>query len=176
MSDNAGTETNPQGTEGGTVESNGGGESGYTPPASQADLDRIITERLGRERAKYADYDDLKSKAERLDELEAEKQTDIEKLQRRAEEAERLAAEREAALTKTQFESMKSDVAREKGVPVAGLTGTTREELEASADELVKWRDSQIPKVKRPLRSGSQSQEDLVTAKQRAVLALRESF
>lgn len=39
----------------------------YTPPASQADLDRIVGERLARERAKYADYDDLKTKAEAHD-------------------------------------------------------------------------------------------------------------
>lgn len=35
----------------------------YTPPASQADFDRIVEARLARERAKYADYDDLKKKA-----------------------------------------------------------------------------------------------------------------
>lgn len=39
----------------------------YTPPASQADLDRIVGDRLARERAKYADYDDLKTKAEAHD-------------------------------------------------------------------------------------------------------------
>ena len=46
----------------------------YTPPATQADLDRIISERLTRDRAKYADYADLKRKAEAYDEaLEAAK-------------------------------------------------------------------------------------------------------
>lgn len=46
------------------------GQPQYTPPASQADLDRIIETRLTRERAKYSDYDDLKSAKERLDQLE----------------------------------------------------------------------------------------------------------
>lgn len=39
----------------------------YTPPATQADLDRIISERLTREKAKFADYPDLKAKAEAHD-------------------------------------------------------------------------------------------------------------
>ena len=45
-------ETNP--------DDSGGKE--YAPPATQADLDRIIESRLARERAKYGDYDELKSK------------------------------------------------------------------------------------------------------------------
>lgn len=40
-----------------------GGKPEYTPPATQADLDRIVESRLSRERTKYADYDDLKKKA-----------------------------------------------------------------------------------------------------------------
>ncbi|MFE4197257.1 hypothetical protein ACFRJ9_15440 [Paenarthrobacter sp. NPDC056912] len=44
-----------------------GGESNYTPPASQADLDRIIQDRLSRHDKKYGDYDDLKSKAAEYD-------------------------------------------------------------------------------------------------------------
>jgi hypothetical protein len=53
----------------------------WTPPASQADLDRIIGERLARERAKFADYDDLREKASYWDELEAASQTEYEKQQ-----------------------------------------------------------------------------------------------
>ncbi|GAB2567467.1 hypothetical protein [Leucobacter ruminantium] len=49
---------NPTGTEPAD-----GGKSDYTPPATQADLDRIVESRLARERSKFADYDDLKKKA-----------------------------------------------------------------------------------------------------------------
>lgn len=46
----------------------------FTPPASQADLDRIIADRLARERSKFSDYDDLKKKAQAHDKaLEAAK-------------------------------------------------------------------------------------------------------
>lgn len=47
-----------------------GGNSGYTPPATQEELNRIISDRLTRERSKFADYDDVKAKAQKLDELE----------------------------------------------------------------------------------------------------------
>ncbi len=42
----------------------------YKPPETQEALDRIIGERVARERAKYADYTDLKAKAQRLAEIE----------------------------------------------------------------------------------------------------------
>lgn len=35
----------------------------YVPPATQDDLNRLVGERLAREREKYADYEDLKKKA-----------------------------------------------------------------------------------------------------------------
>lgn len=43
----------------------------YTPPATQADLDRIVESRLARDRAKFADYDEVKAKAAKFDEYEA---------------------------------------------------------------------------------------------------------
>lgn len=44
-----------------------GKKAEYTPPATQEDLNRIIGERLSREREKYSDYEDLKAKAEKHD-------------------------------------------------------------------------------------------------------------
>lgn len=49
---------------------NNGGNTGFTPPGSQDELNRIIGERVSRERAKFADYDDVKSAAARVPELE----------------------------------------------------------------------------------------------------------
>lgn len=54
-----------------------GGESNYTPPATQADLDRIIQDRL--KRAKPADYDDLKSKAAEYDKYKESSKTEQQK-------------------------------------------------------------------------------------------------
>lgn len=92
----------------------------FTPPASQDELDRIIQKRIDRERAKFADYDDIKAQLEtansaagRVSDLEA----NLTAAEKRAERAE-LAAE----------------VASAKGVKLRYLTGETREELEAAAD------------------------------------------
>jgi len=64
----------------------GGSTSGYTPPATQEELNRIIDTRLTRERAKFADYEDLRAKAAQLQQLEQASMTEAEKT------AERIAA------------------------------------------------------------------------------------
>lgn len=51
----------------------------FEPISSQADLDRVLGERLARERAKYADYGDLKKKAEAHDEALEAARSDQEK-------------------------------------------------------------------------------------------------
>lgn len=51
----------------------------FTPPATQADLDRIINDRLARERAKYSDYADLKKKAQAHDKALEEAKSEQEK-------------------------------------------------------------------------------------------------
>ena len=57
-----------------------GDGSGEAQTFTQEDVDRIVQERLARQKPrKPADYDDLKAKAERLDEIEAENATDLEK-------------------------------------------------------------------------------------------------
>lgn len=109
----------------------GGGDEGKT--FTQAELDRIVEQRLKRERGKFSDYDDLKAKAEQLDELEAENRSDVENATTRAEQAEKraAAAERRALVL---------EVATERGLTAdqaKRLQGDSRDELEADADELL---------------------------------------
>lgn len=106
----------------------------FRAPASQEELDRIIGDRLARERSKYADYDDLKSRASRVEELEAINGELTGKVQ--TFEAEK---ERNALLT---------EVSTATGVPASALRGNTREELEAHAAalaELIKPSGPVIP-------------------------------
>lgn len=53
----------------------------FKAPASQEDLDRIVEQRLARERAKFADYEDLKSKAAKFDEADQASKTELQRLQ-----------------------------------------------------------------------------------------------
>ena len=112
--------------------------AGYTPPASQDDLNRIIEARLARERERYAGFDDMKKKAARLDQIEEQNKTELQKAQ------ERIAAAEKAAADATTL-AAKATVAATKGVPMALLTGGTQAELEASADALLAFRGNTTP-------------------------------
>lgn len=63
---------------------------------TQADIDRIVAERLKRQKEQYGDYDTLKAAKEELDQLKAGQLSEQEKLQKRLEKAEAKAAEVEA--------------------------------------------------------------------------------
>ncbi len=63
---------------------------------TQAELERQLGERLARERAKYADYEELKTAKAKLDELEAGQLSERDKLQKQIEKLEKKAAEAEA--------------------------------------------------------------------------------
>lgn len=101
--------------------------------------------RLWEQRAKSAlspeEVEQLKERAAKADELEAAGQTDIERLTARLEEAERRASDAEAKLaayeeTATR-QKLVEEIAEDKGVSASVLRGSTREELEAHADEIL---------------------------------------
>ncbi len=114
-----------------------GGDAGKT--FTQAQLDKIVEERLARERHKYADYDDLKQAAARLAELEDEKKSDEQKLLDRVEAAERRAEQAEQAVKTAERDALRARVAAKHGLSDAQakrLEGETVEELEADAVEV----------------------------------------
>jgi hypothetical protein len=96
---------------------------------TQADVDRMIRDRLAREREKYSDYDELKKAADAAgkDKSQIEKLTQsIETLTQRAEKADHEIARR--------------DVAAEFGLTpreAKRLTGKTLDDLRADAKEMV---------------------------------------
>ncbi|WP_165043684.1 hypothetical protein [Adlercreutzia sp. ZJ138] len=82
-----GAETTPQAEQGKT----------YTQEEHQRLLDAAIKERLAREKKKFADYDELRAKAEKLDEIEDANKTDLQKATERIAELESQIAARKAA-------------------------------------------------------------------------------
>jgi hypothetical protein len=60
---------------------------------TQAELDRVIADRLARQKAQFADYDELKAKADKLKEIEDANKTELERAQQRAQELETQATE-----------------------------------------------------------------------------------
>lgn len=120
----------------------GGSTSGETPPAdtefkpitSQDDLNRLIADRVKRERDKYADYKDVKAKAARLDEIEQANQTEAERAARRV-------ADLEAELSTVRRDGLRLKIASQHGITDAEdidlfLTGTDEETLAKQAQRL----------------------------------------
>lgn len=73
-------------------------ETEWKPPASQADLDRIINERLARQKAQFKDYDDLKTKAAEFDKLNEAQKTEAQRAADAIAAAERKAADVQTVL------------------------------------------------------------------------------
>lgn len=123
------------------VSPKGGNNSGETPPAdefkaitTQDELNEALKVRLDRERAKFADYKDVKAKAARLDEIENANRTEAEKHAARV-------LELETELTNTRAESMRLRIATEHGITDSDdislfLTGTDEETLTKQAKRL----------------------------------------
>lgn len=62
----------------------GAADKEFQPVSTQAELDRIIGERIARERAKYAGYAEFKAKAAKFDEMEQAGKSELEKANDRA--------------------------------------------------------------------------------------------
>jgi hypothetical protein len=90
------------------------------------------------------------SAQEKLDKLEQDKLTEVQKAEKRAQEAEERAA-------RLELKELKADVAKAKELPAflaARLQGSTKEELEADADALLK--EMNLGKKAPDLKQGKQ--------------------
>lgn len=94
MSENAPETSTPETGETGDI--GGGGENATF---TQSDVTRIVEERLSRERKKYQNYRDLKTKADKFDELQAAQQTELERAVAKAREEASQQARTEALTT-----------------------------------------------------------------------------
>ena len=95
----------------------------FQPITSQEQLNALLGDRLARERAKFADYDELKAKAEKFDEAEKANMSELEK----ATEAN---AQLKQQLEAFKLKDLRSQVAASKGLSLeaAHLVGSTQEE------------------------------------------------
>lgn len=124
-----------------TSEAQGGNStSGDTPAAnefkpitSQQELDAALRGRLDRERAKFKDYNDLKAKADMLDQIEQANLSELDKAKSQITSAE---SERD----KAKAESLRLRIAVTHGISLEDadlfLTGTDEETLTAQAKRL----------------------------------------
>ena len=97
---------------------------------TQDELNAIVSDRLKREREKYADYESLKDKATKFDELEEASKTELEKAK---EKATALEAELNGMRKAESVRQLRESVASEIGVPVNLLSGEDEDSLRTQA-------------------------------------------
>ncbi|MCA0217927.1 MAG: hypothetical protein LCH43_11305 [Actinobacteria bacterium] len=116
-----------------------------------------------------AELKQLQDKAKQFDEAEEANKTALQKAEDRAKAAEAKVAERDAADAAAK---LVAEVAKAKGVPASALRGTTKEEIEAHADELLTHMPAkpETPSADgqgeqgKPIGEGEMSAEDIVKA------------
>lgn len=99
---------------------------------TQSEMDAIIGERLKRDRAKYADYEELKAKAAKFDEAEEASKSE---LQKAVEERDKYKAELDKLQAERERAEKVAKVAAEKGVD-AVLLARMAGDVDENADFL----------------------------------------
>jgi hypothetical protein len=113
---------------------------------TQEELDRIVGERLQRERAKYADFDALKEKAAKFDEAEQAQKSELQKATERAE-----ALQKELDILKhaDSVREIRNKGATETGVPASLLNADDEEGCKVQAKAILEFAKPQgYPVVK----------------------------
>ncbi len=130
----------------------------FEPIETQEALDKIIGDRLAREKTKYADYDDLKSKAGLYDALKEESdkyKTDLDAYKSKesdwAEKEKKYTADitaKDNEIEKYKKSEARIKAAREAGLPFEladRITGDTAEDMAKDAVNLKKYFNQSTP-------------------------------
>ena len=103
---------------------------------TQDEVNAIISERLSREREKYADYETMKQKAEKYDEAEEASKSELQKAN---EKADRLEKELNKRKLEDAARQIRDKVAKDTGVPAHLLTGEDEESCKAQAKSILEF-------------------------------------
>lgn len=103
---------------------------------TQAELNAIIQKRLGEVSAKYENYEELKEKALKFDEIEEQNKSELQKANERASALEK---EIESMKKADTVRKIREEVATDLGVPANLLNGSTKEECEEQAKGILSF-------------------------------------
>ena len=101
---------------------------------TQAELNAIVQKRLGEQAAKYGNYEELKEKALKFDEIEDKAKTE---LQKATERADALQKELEGMKKADAVRKIREEVSKETGVPAHLINGETKEQCEEQAKAIM---------------------------------------
>jgi membrane protein involved in colicin uptake len=126
-----------------------GGDAAPTPDAPSTGADNEAAQKVDWE-AEARKWKELSRKNEARMKENAEKAKLYDEAQEQGkselQKAQEAAAKAEARATALEAKVLRAQVAAAKGVDADLLSGTSQEELEASADRLIAWRGAQTPK------------------------------
>lgn len=133
-----------------------------TKTFSQEQLDAIVSDRLARERAKYQDYEDLKTKAAEYDKAQEASKTELQKAQ---EKSAKLQTELETMKKTAELREIREKVSSKTGVPIELLTGGDEESCNKQAESILKFaKGNKYPGVKgsegTSKKTGAQSESE----------------
>ena len=100
---------------------------------TQEEVNAIVAERLNRDRQKFADYETLKEKAGKFDEMQEANKTE---LQKATDKANALEQELTALKKAAEVQEIRQKVSTETGVPANLLTAATEDECKAQAESI----------------------------------------
>lgn len=113
---------------------------------TQAELNAIVQKRIGEVSAKYENFEELKAKALKFDEIEEQSKSELQKANEKA-----IALEKELESMKKadSVRKIREEVAAELGVPSNLLSGDTKEACEAQAKGILSFaKPNAYPSVK----------------------------
>ena len=104
---------------------------------TQSEVDDIVKKRLSRVKSEVpSDYEELKSKAQKFDELEEANKTELEKA---TEELAKLKSDIAKRDAQDKLRAIKAQVAKDTGVPADLISGNTEDEMKAFAEKVAEF-------------------------------------
>lgn len=113
--------------------------SEFKPITTQEEFDAAIKERLSREKAKYSDYDQLKSRVEELEKENVDLKSTIEATNQSKADADKQLEEMQNQISNYETASLRTRVALQYGLPydlADRLQGTDEDSFKADAERL----------------------------------------
>nr|DAQ73596.1 MAG TPA: major capsid protein [Caudoviricetes sp.] len=135
--------------------------SEFKPITTQEEFDNAIKERLAREKSKYSDYDQLKSRVTELEEENVDLKSTIEANRQSKADADKQLEDMQKQISNYETASLRTRVALQHGLPydlADRLQGTDEDSFKADAERLAGFMKSKesIP----PLRTNEPSLGD----------------
>lgn len=135
--------------------------SDFKPIETQEELDRIIQDRLNRQKEKYSDYDKIKARNAELEEKIGTLESTIEESGNAAKTHEQTVAELNAKIAGYETSSLRTRIALQNGLPLDladRLVGEDEESIKADAERLAAFVKPKPPVP--PLKDNEPSLKD----------------